>query len=79
MPAWVTKACGDTQVYRAGEGTVSYAVNVIESMRWPGAMTVAKGGEYCSIYIGDGVKKGDTVSLLPALEEVMNDPGEPDE
>ena len=73
VPSWVSKVCGDTQLYRMGEaGNVSYAVNVIESMRWPGAMTVAKGGDYCSIYIGDGIKSGDTVSLLPKLEEVVD-------
>ena len=76
---WTTKIVGDTQLYKLGEGTVSYAVNVIESSRWPGAMTVAQGGQHCSIYIGDGVKSGDTVSLLPKLEEVADDPEEPAE
>jgi hypothetical protein len=42
--SWVAKVCGDTQPYNQlppKEGTVSYAVNVIKSLRWPGAVTVA--------------------------------------
>ena len=31
-------------------------------MRWPGAVTVAKGGHYCSIYVGDGIKKGEKLN-----------------
>lgn len=43
---WVSKVCGDLQPYNklGGEGTVSYSVNVLSSVRWPGAVTVAKGG-----------------------------------
>jgi len=57
--AWLSKACGDTQQYNKGEGTITYAVNVIRSLRWPGAVSVAKNGKYCSIYVGDGMKRGD--------------------
>jgi len=39
--AWISKVVGDTQPYTRGEGTVSYSVNVIKSLRWPGAVTVA--------------------------------------
>jgi radial spoke head protein 4A len=42
--AWVSKVSGDTQQYNKGEGTITYAVNVIRSLRWPGAVTVAKNG-----------------------------------
>ena len=28
-------------------------------MRCPGAVTVAKGGKYCNIYVGDSIKQGD--------------------
>lgn len=75
---WVSKVCGDTTQYKAGEGTVSYAVNVLESLRWPGSVTVSKGGDYCSIYIGDGIKQGD--NLFDPIEppEVNADPVEPD-
>jgi hypothetical protein len=31
----------------------------LRSLRWPGAITVAKdGGKYCNIYLGDGIKRG---------------------
>ena len=58
---WISKVCGDTQAYNiaGGEGTKSYAVNVIKSLRWPGAVSVAKNGKYCNIYVGDCIKKGD--------------------
>lgn len=39
--AWISKVVGDTQPYTRGEGTVAYSVNVIKSLRWPGAVTVA--------------------------------------
>ena len=45
--AWLSKVVGDTQQYNQlppKEGTTTYAVNVIRSLRWPGAVTVAKGG-----------------------------------
>jgi|TARA_B110001450_G_C17623867_1_gene482332 radial spoke head protein 4/6 len=57
--AWISRVCGDTQGYSKGEGTVSYATNVIRSLRWPGAVTVSKSGAFCSIYVGDGIKRGD--------------------
>ena len=49
-------------------------MNVIKSLRWPGACTVQKGGEFCSIYVGDGQKRG-TSSFNPTEPpEVMDDP-----
>ena len=58
--AWMSRVCGDTQQFTKGEGTISYAINVIKSMRWPGAVTVTKSGKYCNIYVGDGFKNGDS-------------------
>jgi len=59
--SWISKVCGDIQGYNVagGEGTKTYAVNVIRSLRWQGAVTVAKNGKYCNIYVGDCIKKGD--------------------
>ena len=60
--AWLTKLAGDTQSYNQPppkEGTTSYAINVLKSLRWPGALTVSKGGKFASIYLGNGVKRGD--------------------
>jgi len=52
---------GDTQQYsEGGDAEVfNYAINVLRSTRWPGAVTVSKGGKHTSIYIGYGLKKGD--------------------
>ncbi len=59
--AWISKVVGDTQQYnlipnafRKQEGTTTYAVNVIKSLRWPGAVTVSKGGKFTNVYVGFG-------------------------
>lgn len=56
--SWLLRVAGDTQAYRAGEGTKTYSTVTIKSLRWPGAVTVCKGGKFCSIYVGEGVKYG---------------------
>lgn len=51
-------------------------MNVIKSLRWPGAMTVAKGGKFTNIYVGYGLKK-DNPSYNPTEPPlVMDDPDE---
>lgn len=70
--------CGDNQIY-GKEGGKSYAVNVVKSLRWPGAVTVHKLGKWCSIYLGDGVKKGDMSYNPIEPGEVMADPNQGDE
>lgn len=57
--AWISKIAGDPQQYTKGEGSVCYAVNVIKSIRWPGALTVCKNGKFTNIYIGYGIKRVD--------------------
>lgn len=64
---WLSKICGDTQQYNqtgGKEGTTTYSVNVLKSLRWPGAVTVQKGGKFCSVYVGYGLKSGDS-SMFP--------------
>jgi radial spoke head protein 4A len=42
--AWLSKLVGDQQPYNQmppKEGTASYAVNVLKSLRWPGALTAS--------------------------------------
>ena len=82
QPAWLSKVVGDTHLYAEGgaEGeNISYAVNVIKSLRWPGAVTVAKGGKHTSVYIGYGLKKGDP-SYNPIEPPVVQvDPEEEEE
>ena len=78
QPVWLSKVVGDTQLYaEGGEGeNVSYAVNVIKSLRWPGAITVAKGGKCTSIYVGYGLKKGDPSYNPIEPPAVQEDPDE---
>jgi len=74
----MNKVKGDAQLYedKANESTYSYAVNVITSLRWPGALTVAKGGKFVSVYVGDGNKKGDFSYNPTETPEVKEDPKE---
>jgi hypothetical protein len=58
--SWISKVVGDPQQYIKGEGQVSYAVNVLKSIRWPGAVTVSKGGKFTNVYVGYGVKRVDS-------------------
>ena len=75
--AWLSKIVGDIQPYNQlppKEGTVTYAVNVLKSLRWPGAVTVAQNGKFANIYVGHGLKRGD-VSFNPTEPpEVQRDP-----
>jgi radial spoke head protein 4/6 len=79
LQSWISKVAGDTQLYNLAppkEGTVSYAVNVIKSVRWPGALTVAKGGKFTNVYVGYGIKK-DNPSYNPTEPPtVCEDPKE---
>jgi radial spoke head protein 4/6 len=75
--AWISKVCGDTQPYNQmppKEGTTAYSVNVIKSLRWPGAVTVAQNGRFASIYVGYAVKKGDNCFNPIEPPEIMKDP-----
>ena len=76
IDAWTSRVTGDIQPYKAkdGEAQSAYATNVLRSLRWPGAVTVAKGGAYCSLYLGDGQKKGDTSFNPTEPPEVQSDP-----
>ena len=47
---------------------------MIKSLRWPGAFTVAKNGKYSSIYVGDGIKRGDQAFDPCEPPEVQADP-----
>lgn len=51
-------------------------MNVIQSQRWPGAITVAKNGVFCSVYVGDLLKRGDNSFIPTEPPEVLADPAE---
>jgi hypothetical protein len=77
--AWTNKIVGDTQKYNSakeGGPELCYAVNVIRSLRWPGALTVAKGGKFMNFYLGYGMKKGDSSYQPTEPPEVCRDPDE---
>ena len=81
QPAWISKVVGDTHQYtEGGEGeTVSYAINVIKSLRWPGSITVSKGGKCTTVYVGYGLKKGDPSYNPVEPPMVQKDPDEGEE
>jgi hypothetical protein len=56
------------------EGTSIYAVNVIKSLRWPGALTAAQNGKFVSVYVGYGLKRGDVCFNPIEPPEIMKDP-----
>lgn len=77
--AWLLKIVGDDQPYNpedGEEGTQTYAANVIKSLRWPGACTVAYGSQYTNIYVGYGLKFGDVSYNPTSPPDVMSDPNE---
>jgi len=74
--SWTTKVVGDPQPYNnlGKEGTSTYAVNVIKSLRWPGALTVSQNGKFTSIYVGYGLKRGDVCFNPTEPPELQRDP-----
>uniref|UniRef100_A0A7S3KFV1 Uncharacterized protein n=1 Tax=Euplotes crassus TaxID=5936 RepID=A0A7S3KFV1_EUPCR len=77
--AWLMKVVGDNQPYNGDgedEGTVTYSANVIKSLRWPGAYTVAYCGQYTNIYIGYGLKQGNVAYNPTTPPDVIEDPDE---
>lgn len=79
VEAWSSSIGGDQTQYKTGDGTTTYAVNIIKSNRWPGATTLTKDGKYFFIYIGDAVKKGADFFNPTEPPEIMPDPKEPTE
>ena len=49
---------------------------MIRSLRWPGSVTVAKGGKCTTVYVGYGMKKGDPSYNPVEPPEVQGDPEE---
>merc|ERR1712205_227788 len=72
------KVFGDTSTYAFPDpvGPKSYAVTVVESLRFPGAYSVAQGDSFANIYVGYGVKK--QRAFLPLIEmapgPIMDEP-----
>lgn len=57
-------------------------MNVIKSIRWPGALTVCKNGKFTNIYVGNGVKRVDpsfNPTSPPVVDQEPVDPVEQSE
>ena len=75
--SWTVTTIGDTQVYAAKapqEGTVSYSVILVKNLRWPGNVTVFKGGRWVNFYLGYGIKKTDPTFIPISPSDVNGDP-----
>lgn len=75
--AWLSRVVGDPQQYNPAPGSETpsaYCVNVIRSLRWPGAVTVSKGGKFTSVYVGYGIKRGDPSYNPTEPPDVQQDP-----
>lgn len=59
---------------KEGDALTSNCLNVLRSLRWPGAVTVAKGKKVTSVYVGYGMKKGGALFTPDVPPEVMSDP-----
>jgi len=80
--SWTSKLVGDQQPYNQlppKDGTTTYAVNVLKSLRWPGALTVAQNGKFASVYVGYGLKRGDVCFNPTEPPEVQKDPSDQNE
>ena len=75
LQAWLSKISGDQTTY----GENCYAVNVLSSIRWPGAMTVSKSGQYFNIYVGDTIKRGGHSFYPFEPPMVLRDPSDPED
>ncbi|CAG9313844.1 unnamed protein product [Blepharisma stoltei] len=57
--AWISRYLGDQQEYEMTfpvKGKVTYAVNLIKSLWWPGAVILQQNGKMIHFYMGDGLK-----------------------
>lgn len=80
--SWLAKMVGHNQVYAAkppAEGSQNYGVGVLNSIRWPGAFTVFKGGRWANLYVGYGLKSGSTAFNPVFPPDVFDDPEDPAE
>lgn len=77
--SWIAKLVGDTQLYKLDkeENPKSYCTLVLRSLRWPGAVTVSKGGKFTSVYVGYGMKRGGSSFNPEEPPMVEKDPQEP--
>ncbi|CEM16903.1 unnamed protein product [Vitrella brassicaformis CCMP3155] len=72
--AWSVKQVGDTAPYTVKDAATSYAVTVVKSLRWPGAVIAAQGKKYVTVYIGYGLKAGVPPFYPTAPGDIQEEP-----
>ncbi|NDC39911.1 MAG: hypothetical protein EBZ48_18085 [Proteobacteria bacterium] len=70
------KVTGDKGVYSFPEGSRSYAVTVLKSKKWPGAVTVASKSTWVSIYVGYGLENGGKLMPVEIPSAIQQEPAE---
>ena len=53
---------------------ISYSSLLIRNLNWPGSATIYKGGDFYSIYIGNGVRLGGNVYYPLIPNDIEKDP-----
>mmetsp|Transcript_63694 Transcript_63694/g.73021 ORF Transcript_63694/g.73021 Transcript_63694/m.73021 type:complete len:468 (+) Transcript_63694:57-1460(+) len=72
--AYISKLVGDPQQYKDAAGDISYAVCIMKSLRWPGALTAAQNGKWANIYVGYGTKHGSLAFEPQDCEPILDEP-----
>jgi radial spoke head protein 4A len=76
---WVSKQTGDTALYRDPVNpakTKCNAVTYVRSLAWPGAVTLAKGGNFVNFYVGYGLQGGEPDFYPSAPPDIQDEPEE---
>jgi len=65
---WRIRQYGDKSTYQFGDITRQFTNTVVQSLRWPGAYTVAQGAKCYNFYVGYGLKGDFKPVLLPYID-----------
>ena len=79
LPCWSLRIVGDRGSYSFPDGEKSYAVTLIQSRRWPGAVTVCQGSLFINFYCGYGLCAEGPIFLPTEPFGVLSEPAEIDE
>jgi len=77
--AWTVKFTGDTITYDTltfNHEKANYGVVVVKSLVWPGAITIAYGKKWQSIYVGYGFKASVKPYFPILVQGVLNEPAD---
>lgn len=75
---WNIKQFGDVALYKNPSDPSGkpkcYAVTCLRSLTWPGAVTVSRGTNYASLYVGYGLQAGAPDFFPPAPLDIQDEP-----